>query len=136
MNGQTPRSVRASQTPRRDIDREASRYFIYRVLDAAGEPIYIGRSCDVRARLRSHYSEATHPHSPAAREAKSWIFDARSLSMLGPFTWGQACGVERAEIEQHQPRGNRMHTKAHGYYPLAEGGGQTFGRVPVEVESA
>lgn len=111
---------------RPEIDREAVRYFIYRLHDAEGQVLYVGRSCNVTQRLRSHYSDTQHPMPELNRKAE-WFFRSRSVSMVGPFTWGEACRVERAEIEAHQPVGNRQFTKAHGYRPLAEGGGQYVG---------
>ncbi|MBO9524306.1 MAG: hypothetical protein J7518_22440 [Nocardioidaceae bacterium] len=121
MNGQTRRS-RTAQRP--DLDREAVRYFVYRVHDAEGVVLYVGRSCNVAARLKAHHRTLTHPGQRSA----SWILDGRSVSMVGPFTWDRACVVERAEIEKFQPVGNRQFTKAHGYRPLSEGGGQYLGQ--------
>lgn len=108
------------------IDPTLSRYFVYQLRDEQGTPIYVGRSCDVAARLRSHYSKLTHRFENTPRP--TWLVDARSVAMVGPYTWDEACRVERAQIEAYQPRGNRMHTKAHGYRPLAEGGGQYLNR--------
>lgn len=115
---------------RPDLDREAVRYFVYRLHDADGVIVYVGRSCDVPSRIRAHYSTIDHRGVPDDRKA-TWLLDCRGVSMLGPFTWNDACKTERAEIELHQPRGNRMHTKAHGYRPLSEGGGQSVGRVAI-----
>lgn len=114
---------------RAPIDPDAKRYMIYRLHDAAGVVVYVGRSCDVANRIRAHHSSATH-HLPEVAERSAWLFDARTVSMVGPYTWDEACKVERHEIETHQPRGNRQFTKAHGYRPLAEGGGQYPGRTP------
>lgn len=96
---------------RPDLDREAVRYFVYRLLDAAGLPLYIGRSCNVAARLRAHHASATATYGQEFELAKrEWFFDVRSLSMVGPFTWDGAVARERSEIERHQPRGNRSLT--------------------------
>lgn len=102
--GLTPRSVR--HTERRDLDRTVVRYFVYRLHDTDGVPVYVGRSCDVANRIRSHHSDASSAY-PEARRKAEWLFDVRSVSMFGPFTWDQAVREERAEIERLQPRGNR-----------------------------
>lgn len=82
------------------IDREAVRYFVYRLHDASGAVIYVGRSCDVARRIRAH---ASYP-------VRSWITDARDVSMFGPMTWDEAVRAERAEIGRLQPRGNEALT--------------------------
>lgn len=110
---------------RPDLDRKAVRYFVYRLHDAEERIVYIGRSCDVRQRLRAHYGNATSKFNGSA-ERTSWLFACRRVSMVGPFTWEEACKVERREIEAHQPRGNRQHTRAHGWRTLSEGGGRVF----------
>lgn len=103
--GQTVRSMRRWKRMRPDIDREAKRYFVYRLNGADGSPVYIGRSCNVAARLRAHYGNATHPVEATAKKA-AWLFDARSVSMTGPYTWDQAVREERRQIEAHEPPGN------------------------------
>lgn len=102
--GQTPRSVRRF-SPRPDLDRTARRYFVYTLSDACGVPVYIGRSCNVAARLRGHHSNATHSDE-LTRARTAWLFDVRSVSMVGPFTWDEAVAEERRQIEVEQPRGN------------------------------
>lgn len=93
---------------RPDLDRTAVRYFVYFLCDSAGKAIYVGRSCDVPARIRAHHGEASATSEPYDRYRKrDWFFDVRSVSMVGPFTWDDAVRRERAEIELHQPRGNR-----------------------------
>lgn len=111
--------------PRPDLDREAVRYFVYMALDAEGRALYIGRSCNVRQRLLAHHANLSHCGVTEELKPK-WLLDTRSLSLVGPFTWRKACDEERRLIEEHQPRGNRMFTKAHGYRPLSEGGGRYF----------
>lgn len=115
--------ARRRKVRRPDIDRSAVRYMVYRLHDESGEALYIGRSCNVAQRIRAHIADATHP-SPELNHKADWIRRVVRVSMLGPFTWGEACRVERAEIEAHQPIGNRQFTKAHGFRPLKEGGGQ------------
>lgn len=111
----TTTSRRRWKNRRPDIDHKAVRYFIYRLHDAEGRILYIGRSCDVAARIKAHHSDATHRYMPELSRKREWLFKARRVSMVGPFTWGEACRVERAEIEAHQPEGNRMFTEAHGW---------------------
>jgi predicted GIY-YIG superfamily endonuclease len=80
--------------PRAELDREARRYFVYTLSDAAGTPIYVGRSCNVAGRIRAHASTA-------------WISDVRDVSMVGPFTWDEACAEEFRQIRTKLPRENR-----------------------------
>lgn len=88
------------------LDRETVRYFVYFLLDADGEPVYIGRSCDVANRIRAHHATIEHQGVPESHKA-TWLHDCRSVTMVGPFTWDEAERRERAEIEKHQPRANR-----------------------------
>lgn len=82
-------------TPGPTVDRTAVRHFVYRLHDAAGAPVYIGRSVDVAARIRAHHDAG-----------KAWLLDVRSVSMIGPMTWDEAVATERQEIAAFQPRGN------------------------------
>jgi predicted GIY-YIG superfamily endonuclease len=79
---------------RKRIDPTARRYFVYTLSDAAGAPVYIGRSCNVAGRLRAHRST-------------DWISDVRDVSMVGPFTWDEACAEEFRQIRAKLPRENR-----------------------------
>lgn len=82
------------------------RYFVYTLIDAGGEPVYVGRSHNVRQRLANHASVAmAHPHG-----TKAWVLDVRHISLAGPFDWDQAVKEERAAIERLQPRANRSLT--------------------------
>lgn len=94
VNGQ--RRIYSSST-----DLETPRYFVYRLHDAAGRILYIGRSCNVAGRIKSHAEDARKP----------WMKDARRVSMVGPFNWQGAVDTERDEIETHQPVGNIAHTE-------------------------
>jgi predicted GIY-YIG superfamily endonuclease len=76
------------------LDRKARRYFVYTLSDAAGAPVYIGRSCNVAQRIRAHAST-------------DWIADVRDVSMVGPFTWDEACAEEYRQIRAKLPRENR-----------------------------
>lgn len=132
ITGQTPRSARYWRRKQREenaatFDPAAKRYMVYRLLDLDGVPVYIGRSCNVAGRIRSHYSAAGALGDPDDGRP-TWIYDVRSVSMRGPFTWKEAVRIEREEIEHFQPRGNIHLTKAHGFRPLAEGGGRYFTR--------
>lgn len=96
---------------RPDLDRKAVRYFVYHLLDSEGSPLYIGRSCNVAARIQSHYRSATAEVGPEFELAKrEWFGFVRAVTMHGPYTWDQAVKHERADIERHQPRGNRALT--------------------------
>ncbi len=88
------------------FDPTAERYFVYTALDSRGRALYIGRSCNVAARLRSHHSTLNHQGVPDRLKAK-WILEARDLRLIGPFTWKEAVRVEREQIEHYQPTGNR-----------------------------
>lgn len=106
--GQTARSraYRRRKVRRPDIDPQAVRYMVYRLHDEAGEIVYVGRSCDVTQRLRAHHAEASGNPDPRRNRKASWFFRVRRVSMRGPYTWDEACRVEREEIEAHQPVGN------------------------------
>ena len=108
-------TTRRRKVLRPDLDRNAVRYFIYRLHDSAGQVLYVGRSCNVSNRLRAHYSEATGQYGDGGARKALWFQDVRRVSMVGPFNWGDACRREREEIEAHQPVGNRMFTERHGW---------------------
>jgi predicted GIY-YIG superfamily endonuclease len=90
-------------------DYEAKRYFVYTLSDAAGAPLYVGRSCDVASRIKAHFSDATaSPYGPRDSAFKaSWVYDIRSVTMDGPFNWDGAVAEERRQIKSKLPRGNR-----------------------------
>ena len=93
----------------RDVDRVSSKYFVYTLSDAEGAPIYVGRSCNVAARIKAHIDDARHsPYGPRDAAFKaSWVRDIRTVSMDGPFTWDEAVAEERRQIKSKLPRGNR-----------------------------
>jgi hypothetical protein len=95
--------------PRRPIDYEARKYFVYTLSDADGVPVYVGRSNNVAARIRAHFSAAIC--SPRGDEdtafMASWVRDVRSVSMVGPFVWDEVVAEERRQIKAKMPRGNR-----------------------------
>jgi predicted GIY-YIG superfamily endonuclease len=90
-------------------DYEAKRYFVYTLADEAGAPLYVGRSCDVASRIKAHIADAAHsPYGPRDSAFKaSWVFDIRSVTMNGPYTWDGAVAEERRQIKSKLPRGNR-----------------------------
>lgn len=96
--------------PRPDLDRSAVRHFVYRLHDASGSVLYVGRSCNVAQRIRAHMSEACLDSTKAIRKAL-WLGDVRTVSMFGPFGWDDAVREERAEIERLQPHGNLQFVK-------------------------
>lgn len=73
------------------IDPAARRYFIYYLYAADGICLYVGRSCEVSARLRSHL------------DTKAWFTDVRRVSLEGPFTWDEAVKVESTAIKRDRP---------------------------------
>lgn len=103
-SGLTSRSRR--RRPRPPIDREALRYFVYRLHDAEGRVLYVGRSSNPAGRIREHHREATADYLPTAARKALWFVDVRSVSMTGPYTWDGAIVRERDEIERFQPSGN------------------------------
>ena len=102
--------MRRYRTQRPPIDPDALRYFVYRLHDGSGQVLYVGRSCNVAARIRAHHSDATHQFSEEAARKALWFADVRSVTMVGPFTWDGAVVRERDEIERLQPTGNRDFT--------------------------
>lgn len=97
-------------------DLDAVRYFVYRLLDENGTPLYIGLSCNVPGRIKAHVKEAQRGHFLKSK----WVPQVRDLTMTGPFKWLEAVERERREIEAHQPEGNRMFTKRFGWRPRNE----------------
>jgi predicted GIY-YIG superfamily endonuclease len=93
-------------------DPEARRYFVYTLTDADGDPVYVGRSCNVGERIRAHYSETENPYTAAGKAKAIWLPDVRSVSMVGPFTWDEAVKEEGRQIRSKRPRGNRTHMRS------------------------
>jgi len=99
--------MRRRRQGRPDLDREAKRYFVYRLHDEHGLVLYVGRSCNVAARIRAHKSDAGR-HDGALKAL--WFVDVRRVSMFGPLKWDESVVAERREIESLQPTGNRTFT--------------------------
>lgn len=112
MNATTAR--RRQKVRRPDLDRSAVRYMVYRLHDGDGRVLYVGRSCNVAQRIKAHVADAVRGYATDGLKAR-WMPSVRRVSMVGPFTWDEACRVERDEIEAHQPLGNRMFTEAFGW---------------------
>ena len=81
-------------------------FFVYFLMDEAGEVLYVGRSQNVARRLLGHLSDASSPDTTQAPRKALWLGDVRSVSMIGPFTWAEAVAEERRQIETVQPFGN------------------------------
>lgn len=86
--------TRRSRRVRPDLDKSAVRYFVYRLADETGAAVYIGRSCDVRNRIKAHGDT-------------EWIQQVRSVSLVGPLAWDAAVAEERRQIEREQPWANK-----------------------------
>lgn len=91
------RTGRKRRARRPNLDRQVKRYVVYWLYDAAGQCLYIGRSCDVPARLKMH-------------SERDWFTQVRSLEMAGPFSWDLAVQVEAAAIRTAEPPNNVVHT--------------------------
>lgn len=99
----TPITTGGHRRPKPPVDKEARLWFIYSLDDAAGVPIYVGRSVNVAARIRGHDYEAR----TVAPYKAEWLPDVRGVSMTGPYTYDQAVREERRQIKTLGPRGNR-----------------------------
>lgn len=81
---------------------------VYRLHAEDGTVLYVGRSCNVRNRIKAHHGEASSQYPGAdIYDKRAWFFGVRRVSMVGPYTWDEAVQAERREIERLQPRGNR-----------------------------
>ena len=89
------------------------RHFVYYLSDESGDVVYVGRSKNVAKRIEQHHYHAST--GDRRYGDKSWLFDARDVSMVGPMSWENAIKTERAEIERLQPRGNVKLTKRDKY---------------------
>lgn len=89
----TPPRPRRWKNRRPEIDHEAERYYIYRLYGADGL-LYIGRSCNPLARLKTHHT------------ATDWASGVVQIEGHGPYTWTEAVDREREEIRRHRPPHN------------------------------
>lgn len=85
---------RRRRTPRPDLDRTVRRYFVYWLYDGSGQCLYIGRSCNVPARIRVHLADT------------DWATNIRSVQMTGPYTWDEAVAAEWKAIKRENPPHN------------------------------
>lgn len=92
--------ARSTRRKRRNppLDRTLRRYFVYWLFDSEGHCIYIGRSCDVRARLKVHHA------------GTDWFEQVRGLEMEGPLTWDEAVRREGTAARAAQPAHNIVYT--------------------------
>lgn len=98
MTAPTYQPITTGHPRKNDIDYVSRKFFVYTLSDAAGDPVYVGRSQKVTERLKSY-----------ERTGVAWFRDVRSVSMDGPFTWDEAVAEERRQIKAKLPRANQMH---------------------------
>lgn len=79
-------------------DSPERRVYVYRLNNAAGDCLYIGRSVDPVARLRAHLSNTT------------WASQVMEVEANGPHSWAESVVLERESIKREQPPHNIMHT--------------------------
>lgn len=88
---------RTRRQRRPPLDPSLRRYFVYRLTDASGGCLYVGRSCTPLSRLKAHH----------ATEA-DWPTGVVQVEAWGPYTWDEAVRRERLAIEAEQPPFNTM----------------------------
>lgn len=88
---------RRRRKPVRSNDHMSARVtYIYRLTDAAGEVLYIGRSVNPLDRLKAHH-----------RTGAEWASRAVGVEAWGPFHWEDAVRLEREAITAERPPGNK-----------------------------
>lgn len=87
-------------------DKTTAKYFVYFLLNTGGDPVYIGRSVNPEARLRSHRNRQGNPNGEPM-DTSSWFPMVDHMEVIGPFIWDEAVQIEREEIAKHQPPANR-----------------------------
>lgn len=87
----------AREARRSDWDPAARRYFVYRLLDADGDCLYIGRSCAPLNRLRDHHASGAE-----------WPTRVVQVDAVGPFTWNEVVKREYEAIVDERPPHNVM----------------------------
>lgn len=70
--------------------------YVYRLLDAAGQAVYIGRSVDPLARLKMHHATGAE-----------WAASVVGIEAWGPFHWDDVVRLERDAIMRERPPGNK-----------------------------
>lgn len=91
------------------FDPDEKRYHVYRLYDAAGQLLYIGRSFDPLMRLRTHHANT------------EWASKVVAMDGHGPYTWDEVVRREREEILTKRP--------AHNIDGVLKNTGRTFARV-------
>ena len=112
------------------LDKTTKRYFVYTLRDADGAPVYVGRSCNPRSRIREHYRNRD---CLVEGFRTAWILDVRSVDLTGPYTWDEAVAAERDAIERLQPRGNRQMTARDWRPSIARRSASRAERTPEEA---
>lgn len=81
----------------KEFDPEAKRYYVYRLIDADGGVLYIGRSCDPLGRLKSHH----------ATRGIDWPSRVVQIEGVGPYNWAEVIRAERDAIMAERPPFNK-----------------------------
>lgn len=87
-----PRRRKVQRPP---IDPDARRYYIYRLYDATGALLYIGRSCRPLQRLKGHHASGA-----------DWPKAVVQIDAEGVYAWDEAVQRERQAILSERPRHN------------------------------
>lgn len=90
----------------RPFDPDEKRYYVYRLLDAAGDVLYIGRSCDPLARLKQHHASGA-----------DWPSRVVQIEGTGPYTWAEVVKEERDAIMAARPPFNKEFVANKTYRP-------------------
>ena len=83
---------------------------VYVVRNSEGQTLYVGKSTDVRTRVRSHFA----PSSPSS----SWTLQAESVDCHTTVSELGALVLERRLIRRHRPPGNALLKHTDGYVYL------------------
>lgn len=95
---------------KRKANLEARPRYVYSMYDGAGELLYIGQAVNVAERIKQHHLSLRGPTRGTITRPSTWLLDARTLSMTGPYSRREALDVERDLIERKQPPGNIQFT--------------------------
>lgn len=103
------RTVRRIRKPRKNLaPREARINYVYRLYDAAGAAVYIGRSSQPMKRLREHHSTGAE-----------WAPRVMGIDIWGPFNFADVLRLEREAITNERPPGNKDFVLTKTYIPVA-----------------
>lgn len=89
------------------FDPDAKRYYVYRLIDAEGQVLYIGRSCDPLGRLKAHH----------AARGIDWPSRVVQIEGDGPYTWAEVVKAERDAIMAERPPHNKEFVLTKTYRP-------------------